>query len=125
MANLGTKLFTVFFGQKVGEDEFGNQYYRTKKPSNYIGRYNKERRWVVFKGKAEPSKIPAEWHGWIHFSIDEVPENISDKNKHKWQKSYTPNLTGTDFKYLPSGHSESKGSRDKATGDYQSWKPSN
>ena len=123
MANLGTKLFTLAFGQKVGEDSFGNQYYKTKRAINYIGRYNKERRWVIFNGTAEPSKIPAEWHGWMHYSVDEIPEN--NKTNYKWQKEYTPNLTGTDLRYLPEGHVEKQGIRSKSTGDYQSWKPKN
>lgn len=121
MANIGTKLYTLLFGVKVGNDEFGNIYYQTRNTQRSVGRYNKTRRWVIFNGKAEPSKVPAEWHGWLHFSFDDVPE-VKVK-KYNWQKNFTPNLTGTDLRYLPAGHSEKSGKRDRATGDYSAWKP--
>ncbi|MDX1950457.1 MAG: NADH:ubiquinone oxidoreductase subunit NDUFA12 [Rickettsiales bacterium] len=121
MANLGTRIFTLLFGKKVGEDGFGNKYYQSSiARGKNVGRYGKERRWVIYKGKAEPTKIPPEWHGWIHYSFDEPPQVVA---KFKWQKDHLPNLTGTDYAYLPSGHKESKGHRDKATGDYEAWKP--
>ncbi len=121
MANLGTKIFTLLFGKKVGEDAFGNQYYKSSLAlGKNVGRYGKERRWVIYKGKAEATKIPPEWHGWMHYSFDETPSVVS---KYKWQKDHLPNLTGTDYAYLPAGHKEAKGKRDKATGDYEAWKP--
>ncbi len=122
MANIGTKLFTILFGKKVGEDSYGNKYYRSSLSlGKHVGRYNKERRWVIYKGKAESTKIPPEWHGWIHYSIDATPASYVAKKK--WQKDHLPNLTGTDYAYLPSGHINNKGYRDKATGDYVAWKP--
>ena len=122
MANIGTKLATFFFGIKVGIDEFGNTYYKSRKTVDYIGKYNTERRWVIYNGKSEASKIPPYWHGWIHYYSDELPE-ITYIKSNKWQKNYLPNLTGTNFFYSPSGHKEKLGKRDKATGDYESWKP--
>lgn len=123
MATIGTLLFTALFGKKVGVDEFGNKYYHTKAFSKNVGMYGKERRWVVFKGKAEASKIPPHWHGWIHYSFDEVPKNSDIKKDYEWQKEHLPNLTGTEYAYLPSGHNLKGGVRDKATGDYEAWKP--
>ena len=29
----------------------------------------KARRWVIYKNVIEASKIPPEWHAWIHFSV--------------------------------------------------------
>jgi NADH:ubiquinone oxidoreductase subunit len=122
MFHIGTLLFTAFFGQKVGEDQFGNKYYRSSlKRGKDVGRYGKERRWVIFKAKAEPSKVPPLWHGWLHYSIDEIPTSTGIKKE--WQKEHLPNLTGTGLRYLPAGHKQKKGKRDKATGDYQAWKP--
>jgi NADH:ubiquinone oxidoreductase subunit len=112
--HLGTKIFTFLRGQLVGEDEFGNRYYRDKK-ADTTGKY---RRWVMFKGLAEPSKVPAEWHGWLHYTTDKILEK-----KHSWQKQHTPNLSGTKFAYFPAGHKKKGGVRSKATGDYQAWKP--
>lgn len=124
MAKIGTLIFTTVFGKKVGVDEFGNKYYKSSKlVGKYIGRYDKERRWVIFKGKAEPSKIPAYWHGWMHYALDEVPTAADIKKKYQWQKSHLPNLTGTAYSYLPSGHIQKGGKREKATGDYTPWKP--
>ena len=53
-ATFGTKLFTRFHGVKVGQDSFGNVYYREKKPSNGV----RERRWVIYGGEAEGSAVP-------------------------------------------------------------------
>lgn len=122
MAPLTTAIFTTLFGKKVGADEFGNKYYKTKAFSKYVGRYNKERRWVIYKGKPEASKIPPLWHGWIHYAFDDVPES-SNKKTYDWQKSHLPNLTGTDYAYLPPGHKDKAGERDKSTGDYTPWQP--
>ena len=40
------------------------------------------------------------------------------------QKPHRPNLSGTKFAYFPPGHDRRGGKRDKATGDYESWRPS-
>ena len=61
-ATLGTRFHTWRFGQFVGTDEFGNSYYRAKghviDPS--IGA---ERRWVIYNGEADASKVPPGWRG--------------------------------------------------------------
>ena len=53
----GTQLWTWRFGELVGQDEQGNRYYRTKgrKIDPTLGF---ERRWVVYNGYAEATKIP-------------------------------------------------------------------
>ncbi len=70
-ATIGT-LFTIAKrGVFVGEDEFGNRYYEAKDNSDsYDAR---KRRWVIYKGYAEPTKIPPDWHGWMHYTFDEPP----------------------------------------------------
>jgi len=126
MANLGTKIYTSLFGKKVGEDEFGNKYYCSSKFfGKHVGRYDKERRWVIFNGRAEASKIPPYWHGWMHYSVDNIPTEKDMKKSTKWQKQHTPNLTGTNFAYLPKGHKDNEGIRDKSAGDYVPWNPNN
>ncbi|MCE3232530.1 MAG: dehydrogenase [Rickettsiaceae bacterium] len=111
---IGTRIFTALRGDLVGQDEFGNRYYQDKKVDNS----GKKKRWVMFKGLAEPSKVPAEWHGWLHYTTDEVL-----KKKYDWQKQHTPNLSGTKLAYFPAGHKKKGGVRSKATGDYQAWQP--
>jgi NADH:ubiquinone oxidoreductase subunit len=109
MTSLGTLIFTHLFGKKMGEDEFGNEYYKSSKfLGKNVGRYNKERRWVIFNGKAEASKIPPYWHGWIHYNTDEIPEKEQSGRVYEWEKQHTPNLTGTDLSYQPKGHKKSE-----------------
>ena len=45
----GTQFWTWMYGEKVGEDEFGNRYYRTRggKIDRGLGF---ERRWVIYNG---------------------------------------------------------------------------
>ena len=71
----------------VHKDSVGNSYY-----SQVIG--GKERRWVVYGGKADPSTIPAGCHIWLHYTGDEIlPENC--------KTSRVPNPTGTSRAYHP------------------------
>jgi NADH:ubiquinone oxidoreductase subunit len=112
---LGTWLYTKFKGQRVGEDEFGNIYYRSSKKR--AG--NREERWVIFVGEAEASKVPAEWHAWLHHTTN-APIETDQKN---WEKPHLPNATGTENAYLPPGHDRRGGHRAPATGDYEAWAP--
>jgi NADH:ubiquinone oxidoreductase subunit len=117
MANLWTRIFTSWRGQFVGADSFGNRYYQERRA--VAGR--RRRRWVVYKGEEEGSKVPPEWNGWLHFTLDEPPSD--GKPMKKWQKPHQPNPTGTDEAYLPPGHLLAGGRRDSATGDYEPWTP--
>lgn len=110
-----TKIHTWLNGIYIGEDQFGNKYYEHKKVNKTSGR---KKRWVIYKGLPEASKVPAEWHGWLHYTFDTVP-----KKRYKWQKQHMPNLTGTELAYRPPGHILKGGKRDKAIGDYQAWEP--
>lgn len=124
MATIGTRLYTWLFGEKVGEDEFGNRYYRsTREEGLHIGRGNRERRWVIYKGLPEPSKVPPAWHGWLHHTQVDPPAGTSEKPEHRWEKPHLPNLTGTALAYRPTGHMYRGGKRNKATGDYEAWSP--
>lgn len=125
MASLGTWLFTKINGELVGTDEFGNRYYRTRPGSNnrHIGRGHGERRWVAYKGAAEPSKVPPYWHGWLHHVTDDIPIERDKTLLYPWSRQHVPNLTGTSLAYRPPGHLKSGGKREKATGDYEAWKP--
>ena len=66
-ATLGTKLFTRRHGRLVGEDEWGNTYYEQREGKGPLG---KPRRWVIYNGVAEASKVPPEWHAWLHYTVD-------------------------------------------------------
>jgi NADH:ubiquinone oxidoreductase subunit len=118
---LNTQLWTWLYGEKVGEDEKGNIYYRTKggKIDPALGF---ERRWVIYHGYAEASTIPPSWHGWMHHTVDTPPTEENYKPR-AWQKPHKSNLTGTPGAYRPSGSTMVQGRRPKATGDYKAWKP--
>ena len=117
----GTQFYTSRYGELVGNDEFGNTYYRTKggKVDPTIG---VERRWVIFAGTSEASKIPPGWHGWMHHRTD-VPPTQEDYQPREWQLAHKPNLTGTAGAYRPAGSILAAAQRPAATGDYQAWKP--
>jgi NADH:ubiquinone oxidoreductase subunit len=105
----------------VGVDGGGNKYYRAKARKGY----KHERRWVMYNGVAEATKVPPEWHGWLHHQSDVFP-CLDDENasyRRPWQKGHTENKTGTDATYLPPGHQLKGGQRDKASGDYEAWTP--
>lgn len=106
-----TRLYTAVFGRLVGTDPFGNRYYTEKCAPK--GRPAK--RWVIYRGKAEPSKVPAAWHGWLHYTLPApLPADAS---------LHMPNLTGTKQAYVPPGSLLGTGVRAPASADYQAWKP--
>jgi NADH:ubiquinone oxidoreductase subunit len=117
----GTQFYTSRYGEKVGQDEFGNTYYRTKggKIDPTIG---VERRWVIFAGESDASLIPPGWHGWMHHRTDVLPTEDGYQPR-EWQLPHKPNLTGTAGAYRPQGSILGSGRRPAATGDYQSWQP--
>jgi NADH:ubiquinone oxidoreductase subunit len=118
VSQLGTLLQTFFRGVKEGQDEFGNRYYRERRTPPGV----RERRWVIYAGEPEASKVPPEWHIWLHHTRAE-PLSAQSPFRQPWQTPYEPNLTGTQYAYLPPGHTLEGGKRDKATGDYEAWQP--
>ncbi len=111
---------TLFSGAKrVGTDAQGNVYYRAKARKGY----KHERRWVKYRGEAEASKVPPEWHGWLHHQTDIFPSEQSPSFRRAWMKPHQQNMTGTTGAYRPPGHILEGGQRDKATGDYEPWTP--
>lgn len=120
---LGTRLYTWLKGEEVGRDQFGNRYYREKNGGNvHPDSLRRERRWVIYDGEVEASRVPPEWHAWLHHTAQRPPEAV-DIEKHNWQKDHQPNLTGTDLAYRPPGSILKGGKRAKATGDYEAWRP--
>jgi len=104
-ATIGTRLKTIFFGKFVGKDSFGNKYYQNKKG----------KRWVVYKGEIDASKISTEWYSWIHYTKNKI-ENVHDFQKYEWQKPHQSNQTGTDNSYHPNKNNEKNNKK------YKSWK---
>ncbi len=115
--DVGTLLHTWLNGKKAGVDSYGNRYYRSRKHPLY----GRERRWVMFKGRPEASKIPPEWHAWLHHIVDEPLTETA--TAYPWQKPHLPNMSGTPFAYRPKGHDLAGGKRARTTGDYEPWTP--
>jgi len=115
-ATIGTAMWSALHGEQVGTDAAGNKYYRSKKNDG------PERRWVIYAGVNDASRVPAEWHGWLHGSFDELPESRLPPPK-IWEADYTPNATGSAAAYRPQGALERGGRRAAATGDYEAWTP--
>jgi NADH:ubiquinone oxidoreductase subunit len=104
----------------VGSDEFGNRYYECR--NNKESYDSRKRRYVIYKGYAEPSKIPPDWHGWLHYTFDEPPTKAPLKRQ-AWEKDHLPNLTGTAFAWKPKGALARGGERAASRGDYEAWTP--
>ncbi|MBL6613411.1 MAG: NADH:ubiquinone oxidoreductase subunit NDUFA12 [Reyranella sp.] len=113
---LGTWLFTKMRGELVGTDAEGNRYFQDKR----IIPGRRRKRWVMYNGVAEASRVPAEWHGWLHHTTNEVPPP-GGRPRREWQKEHVPNLTGTDHAYRPPGHTLATG--DKPKPPYEAWRP--
>jgi NADH:ubiquinone oxidoreductase subunit len=115
-ATIGTRLFSGRNGSRVGEDAQGNLYF-----TGGIDVHGHPRRWVIYNGANDASRVPAEWHGWLHNTTDIVPDK--DVPARPWQAPTKPNLTGTREAYRPAGALEAGGKRAAATGDYEAWSP--
>jgi NADH:ubiquinone oxidoreductase subunit len=119
-ATIGATFHINRRGVFVGQDDTGNRYFEAKDTKDsYDGR---KRRWVIFKGYPDASKVPAEWHGWLHHTFEEPP-TVEPLKRQAWEKDHLPNLTGTVHAWRPQGSIARGGERQKASGDYEAWRP--
>jgi NADH:ubiquinone oxidoreductase subunit len=115
---IGTLIYTWLHGELVGTDEFDNRYYKYKGDRLH----GRERRWCLYHGRSDASKVPPEWHAWLHHTVDEPLTEIATQAQ-AWQKDHLPNMTGTKDAYFPQGHPYRGGKRVAADGDYEAWSP--
>ncbi len=108
---LNTQLWTWRNGTRVGEDAEGNIFYQTR---------DGERRWVIYNGEAEASRVSPEWHGWLHHTWDEPPTK-APLSKKAWEKPHLENLTGTPAAYAPPGSIRRPDPEPRS--DYEAWVP--
>ena len=101
----GTRLQIFFSGKLVGEDKNGNKYYESKSG----------RRWVIYNGEVEASKIPNEWYSWMHYMNNKI-ENDHNLKKYDWQKEHLSNQTGSENSYHPKKYNNVVKKK------YKSWK---
>lgn len=108
---LRTQLYTLRHGCPVGSDDQGNIYYETR---------DKKRRWVIYNGLCEASRIPSDWHGWLHHTFKDPP-NMVPLDKKSWEKAHQANLTGSDAAYRPAGSLHHP--NPTPVNSYDAWKP--
>ncbi len=108
---LGTQLFTARRGQRVGQDDQGNVFYQTR---------DGKRRWVIYNGESEASRVSPDWHGWLHHTWNEPPTKQALRHK-AWEKPHLPNQTGTDAAYAPPG--SIRRAAPSEVRDYEAWAP--
>ena len=112
-ASTGTALYSWRNGRKVGADPLGNAYFEGGKDG---------RRWVIYAGDNDGSRVPPDWQSWLRGTIDGLPEQALPPVR-KFQQKPTPNLTGTMAAFRPDGALGSGRVRPASTGDYQPWIP--
>jgi len=108
---LNTQLYTWRKGVRVGEDEQGNIFYRTR---------DDKRRWVIFNGECEATRVSPDWHGWLHHTFKEPPTDKPLEHK-PWEKPHQENHTGTAMAYAPAGSIRRADPADRR--DYEAWSP--
>ena len=108
---LGTQLFTWRKGSRVGSDDQGNIYYQTT---------GGKRRWVIYNGEMEASRVSPDWHGWLHFTWNEPPTAVPLAHK-AWEKPHLENLTGSDVAYAPPG--SIRRADPALRQDFEAWQP--
>lgn len=108
---LGTRLFTARHGVRVGEDAEGNVFYQSRDGA---------RRWVIYNGEIEASRVSPDWHGWLHRIWDTPPTEAPLAHK-PWEKPHQPNLTGTEAAYVPPG--SMRRPAPVVRRDYEAWQP--
>ena len=101
----GTRIHTFLYGSFVGKDLKGNKYYQNKSG----------KRWVIYNGEVDASKIPQEWYSWMHYTGNKI-ENLHELKKYNWQKEHMSNQTGTENSYHP------KKNKNAIKKKYNSWK---
>lgn len=107
--------------KKVGEDEQGNRYFEETTPSRSDG---STRRWVIYHGVAEASRVPPDWHGWLHHTFEAPPTDEPFMTK-SWEKAHLPNMTGTPLAYHPKGSLSVAGGASAVKAGYDAWSPDN
>ncbi|HRO14713.1 MAG TPA: NADH:ubiquinone oxidoreductase subunit NDUFA12 [Paracoccus sp. (in: a-proteobacteria)] len=108
---LGTQIWTARHGQKVGEDAQGNIYYQTA---------GGKRRWIIFNGESEASRVAPEWNGCLRHTWDDPP-TVAPLPRKPWEQPHRENMTGTPGAYHPPGSILRVDPPQRR--DYDAWQP--
>ncbi len=118
---INTRFHTWRHGELVGRDDKGNLFYRTKGGA-IDPALGFERRWVIYAGLSDASRVPPGWFGWLHHTVD-TPPTDETYTAREWELPHLANMTGTAQAYRPTGSTLSAAARPSATGDYEAWSP--
>jgi NADH:ubiquinone oxidoreductase subunit len=126
---MGFNLFTWWQGQtlgtwletrrarEVGRDADGNVYYEDGRAEAGQGR-----RWAIYAAGNDSSRVPPEWHLWLHRTRHAAPNDVPLPVK-AWERPWRPNPTGTSAAERPRGSLAGLGRRQSSTADYRAWTP--
>ena len=112
-STVGTSLYTLFKGTKMGEDYLGNFYYESRDGKN---------RWCIYSKQSDASRVSPEWNSWLRYVSNKIP---SGEKNFDWQKNFKGNKTGLYNAYKPKDNraKDCKDSLDSYEYDYKAWKP--
>ena len=108
---VGTRIWSFLNGYKVGEDIFGHVYLRNK---------NDTKRWVLYDGDVDSTKVPPEWNAWLRYTSNIIP---TLQKKYAWEKEHKKNQTGSKNLYNPSASVLNSSNNKKKKSEYESWSP--
>lgn len=88
---------TLKFGNLVGVDKYGNEYYENTEDYPYG-----QHRWIEYAGdksfyEVDASLVPPEWHLWLHSVTEEVPTD--KKTGSTWRNEPLANTSSGDAPY--------------------------
>ena len=112
--NLGTIVYTVFFGKEVGKDSIGNRY--------FIAKNNPLKKWVLYKNDKNPTIIPVNWQLWLTDNDKDLPISKEISKKYSWEKNRVINYTGTLQAYHPAKVFNKQETTNKQK-KYKNWTP--
>ncbi len=102
-------------GEEVGRDEAGNVYFRHRK--------DPARRWVIYDGSNDSSRVPPGWNAWLRGTIDDLPEkSLPLAPQIRTGSGAQPDRYHGRLSAL-ADRLPRKGIRPASTGDYEAWKP--
>ena len=110
---IGTILYSLIKGKKVGQDNHGNTF--------YVHRKNKKKRWVLYKKQIDPTSLEVKWQIWL--TAININDKITNNNNYSWQKSKKANLTGTIKAYHPSNENSKEKKFINKQKKNEIWKP--
>jgi NADH:ubiquinone oxidoreductase subunit len=122
--NLIEKIFLKIHSAKlIFEDYYGNKYFELEKKKDHFGQ---NMRYVLYSKSKNASFIPRFCDEWLRYNIDnETLKNHDVISKSiSYLKPHKPNLSGTEYAYLPSSHPISRmKNKTKLKTIYTEWNP--